>query len=181
MRKTSIISSMNTKPRPSVLLLAAVVGISGLVPLSALAAGQFGGGGQPGCGGYGGKGCPPPPPPPQPCAQIHKQISVNKGQTFTDTATATAPADAVYRFTVTNCGGNYAPSITGTITDETLNVSVQVNTPLKPGESYTYKTENYQSRCPSPGTFPNTAYFKADQINHYRLEVGSMRRRLEAG
>ena len=150
MRKISIISLMYTRQGPMILLLTTVLGACGLPSFSAFAAGH-------------------PVDRVNPCAIIQKQISLDKGNTFMETATIAAPHGAQYRLIVTNCGNVTLSN--GTITDTSLGLS-GVSIPglgtLMPKTSVTitknnkgFKSLDRPDMCLHPETFTNTAEFTA--------------------
>jgi hypothetical protein len=104
-----------------------------------------------------------------PCAILQKQISLDKGNAFMETAAIAAPHGAQYRFIVTNCG-NVALS-NGTITDASLglsSVSIPKHGTLLPKTSVTitknnegFKSLDRPGQCLHPETFTNTAGFAA--------------------
>ncbi|MDD2658629.1 MAG: hypothetical protein PHY54_02970 [Methylococcales bacterium] len=104
-----------------------------------------------------------------PCAILQKLISLDKGNTFMETATIGVPHSAQYRFIVTNCG-NVALS-NGTITDASLglsSVSIPGHGTLLPKTSVTitknnegFKSLDRPGQCLHPETFTNTAGFAA--------------------
>ena len=106
-----------------------------------------------------------------PAIDLRKEISVDGGANFADAndeataAKATAPADAVYRFVVSNVGT--APLEAVTITDETLDIVDMPVDGLEVGATVIIASGNtgfanldQPGRCPNPGTFVNVATVK---------------------